>query len=156
MSIKQQLEEDLKTSLKARDSVRVSCLRMLKARLLEREVALRSKEGRDYQITDEEALVSIAAYAKQRRDSIDGFRQGGREEQAANEEAELAIVSEFLPKQLSEAELREIVGQAVSESGATSAREMGQVMKLVMPKTKGLADGKRVNQIVRELLEGDG
>lgn len=152
MSIKQRFDDDLKQSLKSRDTIRVSCLRMLKARLLEREVALRAKKGRDHQITDEEAVEVIAAYAKQRRDSIDGYRQGGREELAAQEEKELAIVSEFLPRPLSEDDLKELVRQAIAESGATSAREMGQVMKLVMPRTKGRADGKLVNQLVRDLL----
>jgi uncharacterized protein YqeY len=152
MSIKQRLEDDLKQSMKSRDTTRVSCLRMLKARLLEREVALRAKQGRDHQITDEEGLEVIAAYAKQRRDSIDSYRQGGREELVAQEEKELAIVSEFLPQPLSEDELKELVREAIAESGATSAREMGQVMKRVMARTKGRADGKLVNRLVRDLL----
>ena len=152
MSIRERLEDDLKQSMKSRDAARLSCLRMLKARMLEREVEQRAKEGRDYKISDEEALKVIASYAKQRRDSIEGFEQGGRAEQAANERAELAIVQEYLPKQLSEDEIREIVKGALAETGAGSAREMGSVMRLVMPKVKGLADGKLVQQIVRELL----
>jgi uncharacterized protein YqeY len=152
MSIRERLDDDLKQSMKSREAARLSCLRMLKARMFEREVELRSKEGKDYKLTDEEALTVIAGYAKQRRDSIEGFEQGGRAEQAANERAELAIVQEYLPKQLSDDEIREIVKGALAETGASSAKEMGAVMRVVMPKVKGLADGKQVQQIVRELL----
>ena len=94
----------------------------------------------------------IASYAKQRRDSIEGFERGGREEQAANERAELAIVEEYLPRQLTDDEIREIVRAAVAECGATGAAAMGAVMKAVMPRIKGMADGKRVQKIVRESL----
>jgi len=153
MSIKQRLDTDMKQAMKGRDRPRVSCIRMLKSKLLEREVALRAKHGTDYEITEEEAQSVIATYAKQRRDSIDSYRKGGRDDLVADEQAELEIVSTYLPQQLSEAELRPLVQQAISESGAESVQDIGKVMKVLMPRTKGKADGKQVNRIVRELLE---
>lgn len=129
---------------------------MLKARLQERELELRGKHGRDYAITDEEALAAISSYAKQRRDSIESYRQGGREELAAGEEAELAIVSEYLPRQLGDEELRRVIREAITEAGAASPKDAGSVMKLVMPRVKGAADGKLVSRLVQELLAPPG
>ena len=152
MSIKQRLETDMKQAMKGRDRPRVSCIRMLKSKLLEHEVSLRAKHGTDYEISDEEAQVVIATYAKQRRDSIDSYRSGGRDDLVADEQAELEIVTTYLPRQLSEDELRQLVLVAISESGAESIKDIGKLMKVLMPKTKGKADGKQVNRIVRELL----
>ena len=138
--------------MKARDTVRLGVVRMLKARMQEAEVEKRAEKGAGYALEDAEALAVISAYAKQRRDSIEAYRQGGREDLAAKEEAELAIIQQYLPAQLSEADVRRLVSEAIAESAASSAKDMGAVMKLVMPKVKGVADGKLVNQIVRELL----
>jgi len=154
MSIRNRLEEDLKQAMRGRESTRVTCIRMLKSKLQEREVAMRSEKGRDYRLEDEEVLSVISRYAKQRRDSIESYRQGGRDDLVASETAELAIVSEYLPKQLTEDELRTLVGEAIAESGASSAREMGSVMRLLAPRTKGLADGRLVSRLVKELLSG--
>jgi uncharacterized protein YqeY len=153
MSIKERLEADLKEAMRAKDSVRLGVVRMLKSKLLEREVELRAARGRDWQIDDAEALPVIASYAKQRRDSIEGYRQGGRTDLVASEEAELAIVQGYLPEQMSEAEIRRLVDEAIAAAGATSARDMGAVMKQLMPRVKGKADGGTVNRIVRERLE---
>jgi len=155
MSIKNRLDADMKDAMKQRERLRLGCIRMLKARLLEREVALRSKHGTDYRITDEEALSVISTYAKQRRDSIEGYRQGGRDDLVVAEEAELAIVIDYLPRQLTADELRGMIEEAITRSGAQSIKDLGQVMRLVVPQTKGAADGKLVNQLVRELLAGD-
>ncbi len=152
MSIKKRLNTDMKDAMKSREATRLGCIRMLKSRLLEREVALRSKHGKEYVITDEEALSVISTYAKQRRDSIESYRQGGRNDLVAAEEAELAIVTDYLPQQLSTDDLRKIVAEAIAESAAASIQDLGKVMKIVVPKTKGKADGKQVNQLVRELL----
>jgi len=152
VTIKERLDADLKDALKARQARRVDCLRMLKAKILEGEVELRAERGRDYKLTDEEAQAVISTYAKQRRDSIEGFRQGGREDLVAKEEAELEIVSAYLPRQLGRDEIERIVTEAIAEAGAASAADLGRVMKLVMPRVKGAADGKLVNQIVREKL----
>jgi uncharacterized protein YqeY len=152
MTMKQRLEDDLKKAMKAREPLLLSCLRMLKSKIQEKEVALRAKEGVDYQLNDEEVIEVASSYAKQRRDSIESYRQGGREELAVKEEAELAIIEGYLPQQLSREEIAEIVRAAVTESGAGSIKDMGAVMKVVMPQVKGQADGKLVNQVVREML----
>ena len=151
-SLRDRLEADLKEAMKVRDTRRVSCIRMLKSSMLEREVALRGSRGTGYKLDDEEARAVISAYAKQRRDSIAGFRQGGREDLAAQEEAELEIVGAYLPAPLSDAELRRLVDEAVQASGATGPRDLGAVMKVLMPRLGGAADGKRVNELVRERL----
>ena len=152
MTIKERLNADLKEAMKARQGARVACLRMLKAKILEKEVELRTKHGPDHELEDEEALAVISAYAKQRRDSIDSFRQGGREDLVAKEEAELEVISSYLPRQLGRDELQKIVREAIEEAGAGSAADLGRVMKIVMPRVKGAADGKLVNQLVREEL----
>ena len=154
MSLQERLTSDMKQALKAGDKLRLSCVRMLIAKLKDRAVALRGKHGPDYQMTDEEALEAVAAYAKQRNDSIEAYRQAGRDDMADNEQAELEIVRAYLPQQLGEDELKEIVREAIAEAGAGSAQQLGQVMKLVMPTVKGRADGKQVNRIARELLGG--
>src|SRR5437867_959306 len=154
MTIKQKIVADLTAAMKAKDAVRLGVIRMLKSRMMEAEVEQRAKKGTGYELEDPEALAAIAAYAKQRRDSIEAYRQGGREDLAAKEEAELAIIQEYLPAQLSVEEIRRIVSEAIAESGATSVKDMGAVMKIVMPQLKGVSDGKVVNQIVRELLAG--
>lgn len=152
MGIKNRLEQNLKEAMKARDARRTSCIRMLKSRLLEREVALRSKHGADYRIDDAEAEAVISTYAKQRRDSIEGYRQGGRDDLVADEQAELDIVLEYLPEQLTPDQLRTLIREAIEETGAQTVKDLGAVMKVVVPKVKGQADGKVVSQLVREAL----
>ena len=152
MSLMETIAEDLKAALKSQSRQRLETLRMARAKMLEAEVALRAEMGREYKLADPEAIRVLSSYAKQRRDSIESYRQAGREDLAAQEEAELAIIQEYLPKQLSPDQVRHIVREAIAAAGATSPKEMGAVMKLVMPKVKGAADGKLVNQIVNELL----
>ena len=152
--IKHQLMDDVKASMKAGDKVRTSCLRMLRSKVLEREVALRPKKGADYELEDEEALQVISTYAKQRKDSIESYRKGGREDLAVKEEAELKIIEEYLPAQMSADELGPIVEETIAECGATSPKDMGQVMKLVMARVGGSADGKVISQMVRQKLGG--
>lgn len=154
MPIKQRIVEDMTAAMKSGAKERLGVLRMVKAEMLKAEVNLRGQKGRDYQLEDPEAMQVLMSYAKQRRDSIDSYRQGGREDLAAQEESELAIVLEYLPKQMGADEVRRIVIEAIAESGATSVKDTGAIMKLVMPKVKGAADGKMVNQIVGELLGG--
>jgi uncharacterized protein YqeY len=154
MTLRERLEADMKDALRLQDTRRLSCIRMLRAKLLEREVALRGKEGRDYRIGDDEAQQVIASYAKQRGDSIESYRQAGREDLAAAEREELEIVRAYLPQQLAEAEIRALVQQVLAASGAASAADLGRVMKLVMAEVKGRADGKLVNRLVVEALSG--
>lgn len=152
MSVTQRIAADLRSAMKSGDKTRLGVLRMLKARMLEAEVHLRGEKGRDYELADAEAEEAIASYAKQRRDSIESFRLAGRADLAAREEAELAVVLEYLPKQLSAEEVRQLVRAVVAECGASGPKDLGTVMKLLMPRVKGAADGKLVSQIVREVL----
>ena len=156
MSLKERIALDMKAAMKSGDKDRVGVLRMLRARILESEVASRTTQGRDHEATDAEVVDSIASYAKQRRDSIEAYRQAGREDLASREEAELRIVQEYLPRALGDDEIRAIVREAVSEAGDKSPKDMGAVMKLVMPKVKGSADGKKVQELVKEALSSAG
>jgi uncharacterized protein YqeY len=144
----------MRSALKSGDRHTVSVLRMVKAKILEREVELRSKKGRDYQLNDEETVEVISSYAKQRRQSIESYRQAGREDLAAQEQSELNILQHYLPKQLSEEEIEALVDQVISQTGASGPRDMGAVMKALMPQVKGAADGRMVNEIVRRRLTG--
>jgi hypothetical protein len=152
MSLKEQISNEIKSSLKAGDKEVVSVLRMLNSKILEKEVSLRSTKGRNYQLNDEEVIEVVASYGKQRKQSIDSYREAGREDLALKEEKELAILKRFLPEQLSREDVERIVVESISESGAETVKDLGKVMRIIMPKLKGAADGKLVNQIVREKL----
>ena len=154
MSLRQRIEDDIRTALKAGDKQRLSCLRMVKSKVQEKQVELRGTEGREAELSDDDVTNVVSAYAKQRRDSIESYEQGGRKDLAANERAELEILTAYLPQQMSEDEVSAIVDDAVRESGASEPKDMGAVMKLVMPKVKGRADGKLVNRIVQSRLKG--
>ncbi len=154
MSLRQRIEDDIRTALKAGDKQRLSCLRMVKSKVQEKQVELRGTEGREAELSDEDVTNVVSAYAKQRRDSIESYEQGGRKDLAANERAELEILTAYLPQQMNEDEVSAIVDDAVRESGASEPKDMGAVMKLVMPKVKGRADGKLVNRIVQSRLKG--
>ena len=136
----------MRDAMRARDQRRTSTLRMAMAAAKNRQIEL----GRA--LTDEDMVEVLGRQVKQRRESIEQFRAGGREEMAANEEAEAQILAEFLPEQLSEAELATLVDQAVAETGASEPGEMGKVMGALMPKTKGRADGKVVSDLVKRRL----
>ncbi|MDH3283542.1 MAG: GatB/YqeY domain-containing protein [Acidobacteriota bacterium] len=152
MSLKTRVADDLKSAMKARDSLRLSVLRMMKTKLSEAEVELRGSKGRDHEIDDDEAVRALSSYAKQRREAIASFESAKREDLAEKERRELTIVEEYLPRQLTDDEVREIVRSAIAETGASSPKELGQVMRDVMPRLTGRADGKRVGAIVREEL----
>lgn len=151
-TLKQRIEDDIRTAMKANDKLRLGALRMVKAKMMEAEVALRGKKGRDYQLEDAEAIQCLSTSAKQRKDSIEAFRQGGREDLAKTEEAELAVIQQYLPQQMSAQDIARIAREAIASVGATSQKDMGAVMKIVMPQVKGAADGKEVNRIISELL----
>jgi uncharacterized protein YqeY len=152
MSIRERIVSDLTAAMKAKDAARLGVIRMLKSRIMEAEVEQRGRKGSEYVLEDQECLAVIATYAKQRRDSIEAYRKGGNEDLAKKEEAELAMIQEYLPAQLSEDEVRRVVAAAIAETGATSAKDMGAIMKIVMPRLKGGADGAVVSRVVRELL----
>ena len=152
MAIRERIVADLTTAMQAKDAQRLGVVRMLKSRIMEAEVEQRSRRGPEYVLDDQECLGVIASYAKQRRDSIEAYRKGGKEDLATKEEAELAIIQLYLPAPMSEDEVRRVVAAAIAESGAPSSKEMGAIMKIVMPRLKGDADGAVVSRIVRELL----
>ncbi len=134
--------------MKAKDGTKVSVLRFLMAAIKNREIELKDS------LDDEQVLQEIVSSAKKRRESIEAFRDAGREDLAVKEEAELAILEEYLPEQLSAEEVRKVVQEAILSVGASSPADMGKIMKEVMPKVRGKADGKMVNQIVKESLSG--
>lgn len=140
------LEKAFVESMKARDAVRTSALRLVKAALKNRQIDKRAP------LDDGEALQVIVTLSKQRRESIEQFHAGGREDLVAKEEVELRILQEFLPQELGEDEVRAAVFAAVAEAGAAGPKDMGKVMSVLMPKLKGRADGKLVNALVREAL----
>jgi uncharacterized protein len=142
----QRIESDLKDAARSKDKVRLGTLRMLKSAIGYREI----ETGKA--LSDEEVLAVFGTLIKQRRDSIAQFTAGGRPELAANEAAEIAILETYLPRQLSDAELAELVQKAVAETGAKSPREMGAVMKVLKERVQGRAEGKRVSDAVRSAL----
>jgi uncharacterized protein YqeY len=146
MSLIAQLEGEVKDAMLARDAERRDALRLILN-------SLRSAE-KDLQrpLSDDEELQVLQRERKRRNEAAEAFRAGGREAQAAQEEAELAILEEFMPEPLSEEELERIVDDAIAETGATSLRDMGRVMADVMPQVAGRADGSFVGQLVREKL----
>ena len=146
MSLTEELEDELKEATLARDGDRRDALRLILASLRSAEKELQRPLS-----TDEELQV-LQRERKRRVEAAEAFRAGGREEQAAGEEAELAVLEEFMPDPISEEELEQIVDDAIAENGATSLRDMGRVMADVMPQVAGRADGSAVSQLVREKL----
>jgi uncharacterized protein len=147
MSLILRVDGDLKASLKGGEALKVSVLRLLKAAVKNRQI----DSGRE--LSDEEILSVIASLAKQRRESIEQFSKGGREDLAEKERLELAILQSYMPAQLAPEEIERMILQAIDESGAKGEADLGKVMRVLMPRTKGLADGKWVNSRVRELLQ---
>ncbi len=146
MDLKTRLGEDYKAALRSGDKLRVSVIRLLGALIKNREVEKRGP------LTDAEALQAIVASCKQRQEAIEQFGQGGRQDLVQKESAELALLQTYLPKPLTSEELQAMVLEAVREVQATSLKEMGKVMGILMPKVTGRADGKVVNTLVREAL----
>ena len=146
---KQELQKQLQESMKARNEIRTSTLRMLLSGINYYEIG---KGGAGYEATEEDVLTVVQKEAKQRNDSIEQFRAGGRQDLVDKETAELKILKEFMPEQMNEDEIRGLVKQAISETGASSSNDMGKIMGNLMPKVKGKADGSTVNRIVQEEL----
>lgn len=140
------IAEDQKSALRARERERLSTLRLLSSELKNRRIELQ----RD--LTDEDAIEVLAKALKQRLEAAEQYEQGGRPELASRETAEAAIIQEYLPEPISEAELDGLIDAAIAELGATSARDMGAVMKRLMPMLKGRADGAAVSARVRGRL----
>ena len=146
MELYQKVEEALKEAIRGRKETAKDALRMLLTSLKVKEKEIKR------QPVDSEIRQVISNLVKQRRDSAEQFRAGGREELAAKEEDEILVLEDFLPPQLSIEELEKMVDQAVTSSGAASIKDMGRVMKLLMPEVGGRADGKVINELVRRKL----
>jgi len=147
MSLKDLLTEAMKAAMKAKQAERLSTIRQLRSAIKNKEIEL----GKEL---DDDAVISvIGTLVKQRREAAQMYRDNNRPELANKEEAELAVLQEYLPAQLSEAEIRAIVSEVVTAVGATSVKDLGKVMPQVMARTKGAAEGKLVNRLVRETLE---
>ena len=144
--LKARLSETIKTAMKAGDKDTLTFARTLHAGIRKREIDER------IDLTDADVQKLVVSALKQRQDSVDQFRKGGREDLVAKEEAEMKFLQTYLPAQLSEAEIREVVKASMAEAGASGPKDMGKLMKVLMPKVTGKADGKRVNEIVKELL----
>lgn len=150
MSIKEKIMSDLITAMKAKDQDRLRVLRSLKAKLMEKEIE--ERKGDNYSLPDEMSISVIMKAAKQRKESITQYSSGGREDLVANEEMELEIIEEYLPKMMTEDEVRSFVKKKIDELGASGPQDMGKVMGPIMGALKGKADGGMISSTVKELL----
>ena len=147
MSLKEKLQEDLKSSMKNKDTVKKSVVTLIRASIKQYEVDNR------VELSDDEIIDLIAKQLKQRRDSLVEFQKANRDDLVSETESEIEVLKEYLPQQLSEEELNEIVIATISEVGATSMKDMGKIMSAIKPKVKGRADGKLINELVKKNLQ---
>ena len=150
MSLIDQLPEDLKQAMKAKDRVRLRTIRSLRAALKEKEI--KERQGGEAHLSEEEVLAVVQKQAKQRRDAIIQYEQAGRDDLVAKEREELEIIEAYLPKQLGDDEIRRVVHEIVTTTGASSMRDIGKVMGAAMEQLKGRADGRRISEIAKALL----
>lgn len=148
MTIAERLDADLKEALRARDAIRTSTIRLARAALQNAEIDRRRP------LTDEEVMAVLRHEVKRRREAIEGFERGGRDDLVQKEKLEMAILLGYLPAPFGEQEIRQLVADVVSELGAASERDFGRVMGQVMRRIAGRAEGKTVERIVREVLGG--
>jgi uncharacterized protein YqeY len=146
VSLIQQLDQDMKAAMKQKDKETLSTIRMVRASIKKVEIDNRGE------LSEDQVLEVLVREIKQRKDSQNEYEKAGREDLAVKEKREIEILSSYLPKQLTEEELREVVVKAIADTGATSKKEMGKVMGAVLPLVKGRADSKQVNQLVQQLL----
>jgi uncharacterized protein YqeY len=147
-ALKDRLNREFNEALKSGDSLKVSVIRLLRSHMKNREIDQRTE------LSEEDVVVIIAAAVKQRRDSIEQFSKGGREDLAQKETKEMEILQRYLPQPLPREELEILIRGAIQEAGATGPNDVGKVMKVVMPKVKGRADGALLQARVREILQG--
>lgn len=148
MSLRNKIPEDLKSALRNKNAVELSVLRMLQSAIRNREIDKNKSE-----LTDEEVIEVIGSEIKKRKESIEGYMKGQRQDLVDKEKAELDVLIKYMPKQMTEEEVRDEVRKAIEEAGANTIKEIGQVMKIIMPRTKGKADGGLVNKVVKGELE---
>ncbi|EIJ78924.1 hypothetical protein PB1_15239 [Bacillus methanolicus PB1] len=147
MSLLERLNEDMKQAMKSKEKDKLTVIRMIKASLQNETIKLGKKE-----LSEEEELTVLSREVKQPKDSLQEFEKAGREDLVEKIRTELRFVEEYMPKQLSEEELLEIVKETISQTGAASKADMGKVMAAIMPKVKGRADGSLVNKLVQKHL----
>jgi len=147
MNLSERLNEDMKQAMKSKDKFTLSTIRMVRFTIKYLEIDLKRT------LDDNEVLDILSREIKQRKDALQEFESAGRDELAASTKAEIEIIMKYLPEQLSEEEIKVIVQQTIQETGASSKSEMGKVMSALMPKVKGRADGKLVNQAVLQFLQ---
>jgi uncharacterized protein len=144
--LRDSIANDMREAMKAREQVRVGTLRMLMAAVKNTEVE------KLHELSDDEVIEVISREAKRRRESIEAFEKGGRSDLVEKEAAELAVLEAYLPERLSDEELGALVDQAIAETGASTPKQMGEVMKALMPKLRGRADGAQVSALVKARL----
>ncbi|HLR03844.1 MAG TPA: GatB/YqeY domain-containing protein [Virgibacillus sp.] len=147
MSLLNQLNQDMKQAMKQKDKATLSVIRMVKTSMQNEAIKLGKEE-----LSQEEELTILTKELKQRKDSLQEFKKANRDDLVENLETEIHILQEYMPEQLTDDELTEIVQEAIEEVGATSVKDMGNIMKIVMPKVKGKADGSRVNKLVKQYI----
>ncbi|MDB9529842.1 GatB/YqeY domain-containing protein [Oscillatoria sp. CS-180] len=152
MSLKDRISEDIKTAMKAKDKVRLETVRSIKKVILEEESTARGK-GQDG-LTETQELEVLTRLAKQRKDAMTQYTDANREDLADKEAAELVIIEEYLPAQLSDAEVEAVIDDVIAKTGASSAKDMGKVMGPAMKELKGKADGAKVQALVKSKLAG--
>jgi len=148
MGLKAEIQEAVKQAMKSGDRVTLSTLRLLLSAVHNEEIRIRRE------LTTEDIQRTISTLTKQRTEAIELYRKGVREDLAQKEEAECAVLKRFLPQQLSEEEVQKVIQSCIAEAGAKGIQDLGKVMKLVMPRVAGRSDGKRVNELTKNLLEG--
>ncbi len=146
MSLQDELMQEFKTSMRNKDTVRKNTITLIRSAIKQREVDER------IEVTDEQIIEIISKQYKEKKQAIEEFAKGDRQDLVDLTEAEMAILLEFMPEQLSEAELEVIVRESIEEVGATSMKDIGKIMKVVMPKVKGKADGNMVNKIIKSVF----
>lgn len=146
MQLKQRLYEDLKKAMKTKDEIRTRTLRLIISSIKTLEVEKMTEA------TDDDVFRVLSKECRKRVEAIEAYKKGGREDLVNEEQRELEIIKSYMPKQLSEEELKEIVKNVVEETGSSSIKDLGRVMKVLIPRVKGRADGKTVNNIVRQIL----
>ena len=144
--LKEKLLEDLKNSMKEKNALRKDVIQMVRAAILQVE------KDKNIEVTDEQIIEIMAKEAKKRKDSLEDYKKGGREDLVKQIEEEISIISEYLPKQLTKEEVTQIVKQVIEETGATSIKDMGKVMKAAKEKIGAASDGKTINEVVKENL----
>ncbi len=154
--LQEKINNDLKDAMKARDALKTSCLRMIIADIKNVSIAKQAERKLKPPLKDEDIIEVLQRQVKQHKDSIEGFKKGGRQDLVDKETKESGIIRGYLPEQLTPDEIKDIVAKAIKETGAKERKDIGKVMSTVMPKVKGRAEGKLVNKIVVEQLAKSG